>query len=293
MLFTIETKKGWKGKQVVTVSRDTRVGMTADGLTTVRSSKEALANGIIDPFAQWFRTDAGDHLAEKARQIDPVYFQYNLTRFGYTTARLNELAHEYKQMVFLGSGFDCRAIWLDEIQLKGVQVYEVETARKLEEKMDFFRRRGVQIPPNNAHIAADLRDFESIPAQLDAAGFRFDEPALVMTEGVFFFLPTETSYELLRPDWLGLAPGSRLLFDAWSDERVNNLNTRTPAIFNGIELFRNFPFFTDTLTLEENLLRLGYADVEMTSLDDLTPKFFAQPLISEFKDGWVLVDVLV
>lgn len=252
-----------------------------------------MANGIIDPFARWFKTEAGDHLAEKALQIDPIYAQYNLTRFGYTTVRLNELASYYDQMLFLGSGFDCRAIWLDELQLRGVQVFEVETARKLEEKMDFFQRRGVQIPPNNHHVAADLREYGYIPVQLAQAGFQFDKPALVLTEGVFFFLPTDTSHALLNPDWLRLAPGSMMIFDAWSDERVNTLNTRTPAVFNGIELFRNFPFFNTIADLEDGLLRLGYQDTQITSLDDLVSEFFKHPLPPEFEDGWVIAEAVV
>lgn len=277
-------------KSAVAVNRDTRVGMTADGLTTVRGSQMARQHGVIDPFAHWFITEAGDYLADKAIELDSIYAYFNLTRYGYTTQRLNELATQYRQMVFLGSGFDCRAMWLDNIQLHGVQVYEVETPHKLAEKMAVFKQHGVQIPPNTHHVDADLRDFHKIPYLLSQKGFRSQEPTLVLTEGVFFFLPTEITAALLNPRWLTLAPGSHVIFDMWTDERVNVLNTRTPAVFNGVQLFRPSPFFRCNEQLEAAMHDYGYQGVEIIPIDELTPTFFSEYDEPEFPDAWVMVE---
>ncbi|MCX5998370.1 MAG: class I SAM-dependent methyltransferase, partial [Chloroflexi bacterium] len=104
---------------------DKTVGATADGLVVIRSGGQAKKLGLEDPSAAWFVTEDGYRLAQMARQVDAVYEECNLARYMYTSSLLTKLARQYGQMLFLGAGFDCRALWLDGLNDGRVSIYEV------------------------------------------------------------------------------------------------------------------------------------------------------------------------
>lgn len=97
---------------------DNRIGITADGLVALRASEDAQRFGVEDPYAAWFVTDEGRALRATAMRIDRVYDAFNLARFRYTTALLRAHGGAFPQVVLLGAGFDCRALWLEELRTR-------------------------------------------------------------------------------------------------------------------------------------------------------------------------------
>ena len=115
---------------------DKLVGSTADGLVVIRSGPQARKLGVEDPFAEWFITEEGYNLLQLETKTDKVYEEYNLARYKFTTSKLRELSDKYQQMLFLGSGFDCRPIWLDVFKNGETNIFEIDESTKLRQKQE-------------------------------------------------------------------------------------------------------------------------------------------------------------
>jgi methyltransferase (TIGR00027 family) len=271
--------------------RDQAVGITADGLVVIRASEDAVKIGVNDPFAAWFITDEGRKLAENALRLDQVYSDFNLARFKYTSGRLTALAGNFRQTVLLGSGYDTRALWLEVFQSGETAIFEVDTLTQLTQKQTILNTHNITIPAWNPYVPADLRQHADIPALLVERGFQPDQPALILLEGLVFFLPEETTRALLDPQWLGLARGSRVVFDFWTPQRVTTLNERAQETL-GTALFKQASFLDDP---EIGLMKLGYSEVMVNALEDVTANYFGKGnhAVDEFPASWHIAEAAV
>lgn len=272
-------------------NENTMVGSTADGLVVIRSGQQAKEIGVEDPFAEWFLTEEGEKLFQLAKKIDPVYEAYNLSRYKYTTSTLRALSHNYQQMLLLGSGFDCRPIWLDVFNTGKTTVFEIDEAPKLQQKQKQLRVHGVSVPEWNKYIPSNLANTH-LPEILRANGLRQQQPLLVLAEGLFFFMPSGVVKELLNPSWLGLVRGSRLIFDCWSEARVRGLNAQ---LFDriGRKLFYSFPYPTEPETLRNILIELGYRHVTVTLLSNLAEVYYKRAIVDDYTSSWLVVEATV
>ncbi len=258
------------------------VGETADALTVIRSGERARELGVEDPCAAWFVDAAGRRMAEMALQTDRVYEEFNLVRYLRTTARLRALAPRYRQAVFLGAGFDCRAIHLEVFRSGHTTVFEVDTPAKTAHKKKTLRAHGSALPPWVRPVPGDLAHGD-IPHRLNEAGYDPHSPALILAEGLLFFLPPPLTEKILDPAWLPLAEGSRLIFDCWSAERVNALNARVREKI-GTALFHRFPLDPSPAGLKAALRQRGWHEILIEPLDP-----FAETE-DEFPGSWWLVE---
>ncbi len=264
--------------------RNEATGMTADGLVVLRASPEAAEIGIHDPYAASFASEAGRKMAQVGSETDRAHKYFNLARFRYTTEALQAAAAKYTQVVILGSGFDTRSLWLPEFASGRVRVFEVDQPGKLEQKRNVLNQLGVRIPDSVTYVPADLAG-EELPELLTQAGFQRRQPAFVLIEGVIFYLSQAAARALFDPAWLGLARKSTVVFDYWSDERVNVLNDRVKQRF-GVELFR---FFPQSHSPEKGLAALGYLDVQIRPLQEIAGGYFKRPIEDEFLNSWFIV----
>lgn len=270
---------------------DKTVGITADGLVVVRSGREARILGLHDPFAEWFVTEDGHRLVRMAKEVDPVYEEFNVARYLYTSALLARHAVNYEQMIFLGAGFDCRALSLKELNAGRAKIYEVDTPVKVEQKLARLQQRGVVVPEWNPHIACNLRE-DRVKILLEEAGFDFGKPALVLAEGLFFYLPAELTTRILRPKWLNLAEGSLVVFDCWGADRVNDLNGKMAKKI-GSKLFQPFPCAVEPNALTGELARLGYARSRTTSLEAIAQGYYGRVIEDQYPSSWWMVEATV
>lgn len=267
------------------------VGSTADGLVVLRAGDMAREAGVDDPFAAWFVTEAGRRLAGMATAVDPVYREFNLARYLHTSAALAGRAGSFAQVVLLGAGFDCRALMPGPLADGHARVFEVDTRGKLDEKLGEFGRRGLRTPDWIRHLACDLCD-ERLPGELRAAGFDPATPALVLAEGVTFYLPPEVATRMLDPRGSGLARGSLVAFDCWSATRVAGLNARVaPRI--GTRLFQTFPCPVDDAGLRTWLTLQGYSAGSAVPLASIAAARFPHAPADAFADSWWMVEAVV
>ncbi len=271
--------------------KDRRVGSTADGLVVIRSGQQAERLGLHDLFAKWFVTDDGRKLARMALEVDAVYEEFNLARFLYTSSLLSRFADQYEQMVFLGAGFDCRALWLSRLNDGRVRIYEVDTRAKIEQKLQRLEQHGIAVPHWNRHIICDLR-VDNIPALLKDEGLQCGRPVLVLAEGLFFYLASDVTTKILDPKQMELAKRSLMVFDCWSADRVNGLNARVSERI-GVELFQEFPCVVEPEALKKDLIRRGYSQVRVTPLKTITQGYCHRTAEDEFSLSWYIVEAIL
>lgn len=245
--------------------------------------------GLEDPYAPWFDSPQGRELAALAQSTDPAYYQYNIARYLCSTAWLRELAPGVSQLLILGSGADGRGIWLEALAENGVNVFEVDSASRLKGKQQVLKAHGVAIPERVRLVAGDL-SADDIPSLLRAAGFTAPTPAMVLMEGVLYFLPAQASARILDPRWLGLSKGSRVILDYWSRERIDALNERVRD-FIGRELFHAPPFEVDELV--GKLRRNGFREAEVTPMEQLAERYFERAAEGDVLPGWLMVEATV
>jgi len=103
-------------------------------------------------------------------------------------ALLEALTAGIKQIVILGSGFDCRAYRLP--QLKDVTVFEVDHSATFIRKRAGFRNAGARVPDNVRFVQIDFNR-EDLPSVLGKAGFDRRQETIFLWEGVTNYLTPE------------------------------------------------------------------------------------------------------
>jgi len=121
---------------------------------------------------------------------------------------LDALRTGISQVVILGSGFDCRAYRLP--QLNGTTVFEVDHPATLAAKLERLRQPLPALPANVRYVEIDFLR-QTVPEVLAGAGFRPSRPAVFVWEGVSHYLTPEAVDSVLRcVAACGL--GTRLIF---------------------------------------------------------------------------------
>jgi len=111
----------------------------------------------------------------------------------------------------LGAGFDTRALRFAD-QNRGTKIFELDVPTTQEPKVEIFRKRGLNIPPELTFVPIDF-DREDIFTVLTAAGFREGQLTLFLWEGVSMYLSAEAVNDTLEFIRAHSAPGSRVVFD--------------------------------------------------------------------------------
>jgi methyltransferase (TIGR00027 family) len=118
------------------------------------------------------------------------------------------LRHSIRQIVVLGSGFDCRAHRLPGIS--AATVFEVDHPATLAWKLSCLRKMLPQLPQNVRYVQVDFNR-EDVPQRLAEAGFDCSLPAMFLWEGVTNYLTSEAVDAVLRYI-SNCAPGSQIVF---------------------------------------------------------------------------------
>lgn len=268
-----------------------KIQITADALIALRSNQKLMDEiGLRDPFAQYFDTGDGQKMAAMiTNQFDPLYPRYNLARFKYFTARIDGC--KFQQIIFLGSGYDTRSIWMDKFQDGSIEVFEVDFPEKLASKRAKLNDAGIKIPSWLHYVSSDLSD-ENLGSLLIKEGLKIDSKTFVVIEGVLFFLPSKTGERILNPQFLNLAKGSEILADFWTQSRVTALNTIVREKLDK-ELFDTFPDSNSAATAQNLFYKLGYSESRIKKLDDIVSKIYKNDFSTELSKGWLVLEARV
>ncbi len=171
-------------------------------------ASEAAAPICSDPYA---RTLAGEEGFAFAREMDAVAPNMELwvaVRTAYLDAVVRAATQDVSQVVILGAGFDTRA---KRLAHEGVRFFEVDAPASLAER----KRRLALLPDYRSDAVEVSCDFETedFVDRLAAVGFDRGVPALVLWEGVSYYLSEAAVRATLGRVAEALHPRSTLVFD--------------------------------------------------------------------------------
>ena len=121
---------------------------------------------------------------------------------------IDALQQEISQVVILGSGFDCRAYRLP--QLDGATVFEVDHPATLAIKLARLHQLVSRIPEQVHHVQIDFMR-QPLPDVLAQAGFQTSRAAVFLWEGVTQYLTHEAIDSVLH-FVAGCGRGTRIIF---------------------------------------------------------------------------------
>lgn len=116
---------------------------------------------------------------------------------------------QIEQVVILGAGWDTRAYGL--AQREGVLIYEVDEVNTQTQKRESLEKANIDTS-NVKYIAADLEK-ESLLDAINRTDFDINKPALILMEGVTYYLEPEAVKAILQTVATSLARESAIAFD--------------------------------------------------------------------------------
>jgi methyltransferase (TIGR00027 family) len=124
---------------------------------------------------------------------------------------------DLRQLVILGAGFDTRAYWLPRETT--IRSFEVDTPQTQTVKREMLAKASIDAS-GVTFVAADF-ETEDWLAKLGGAGFRPDEPALFLWEGVTMYLDREAVEDTFRKI-ASTASGGVVAFDYFTTETLES-----------------------------------------------------------------------
>lgn len=163
-----------------------------------------------DPWAADLAGDEGRALAARYDRITPHGGLYTAVRTAFIDRQVRlALARGVKQVVLLGAGLDTRAARLAR---PGVRFYEVDRPASQADKLARLARLASYPRDAAVHVGCELGQ-EDWVARLEQAGFQAGARALVVWEGVTFYLTEAAVRATLRRFAEACHPRSAILFD--------------------------------------------------------------------------------
>jgi methyltransferase (TIGR00027 family) len=126
-------------------------------------------------------------------------------------ALLRACNEDFSQVVLFGAGFDSRGVRF-KTQLKEMRLFELDAPTTQRMKVEQFRLRGVDVPPNVTFVPINF-ETESVKDKLEQSGFKMGQRTLVILEGVLQYLnphAVDTTFTTIQAI---VGAGSRIIFD--------------------------------------------------------------------------------
>lgn len=121
------------------------------------------------------------------------------------------LAEGFPQIVIMGAGMDTRALRFTP-QNKGTRVFELDMPAIQQAKLDIYKKKAVNLPPELVFVSADL-NIQDLARVLAGGGFRKGQKTLFLCEGLFMYLDAQAVDQTLDFIRKNSSAGSRLVFD--------------------------------------------------------------------------------
>lgn len=186
------------------------------------------------------------------------------------------VAQGVAQYVILGAGLDTFAQRRAELASQ-LQIFEIDEPQTQAWKQQRLAELGLSVPSSLHFVPVDFERGQAWLAQLTAAGFDTQRPAVVASTGVSMYLTREAIAATLR-EVASLAAGSTLVMSF-----MLPIELAEPEVRPGIEAAARgarasgtpwLSFFTpdEMLTLAREA---GFSDVQHVSADALSARYFA------------------
>ncbi len=169
------------------------------------------------------------------------------------------LAAGTPQVVFLGAGYDTRALRF-AANLRTTRIFEVDAPSTQARKQERLRASGVTVPSQVRFVAVNFKTDDFTQRLLDA-GYDESLAALFVWEGVTYYLPREVVERTLTLLHEHSAPGSALALD-YMTTKVESVNAGEP-----------FLSFMDPETMPDWLAHFGFSVREHVDAAQMTQRY--------------------
>ena len=230
---------------------------------------DPLALEILGPLAPGVLQRAVDTQSRGLRASIAMRSRYAEDRLAAAVAR------GVRQYVLLGAGLDTFAYRNPHAEA-GLRVYEVDHPATQRAKRERLAGAGIGMPPSTTFVPIDF-ETQTIPAQLRAAGFRFDRPAFFSMLGVVIYLTDDAVMETMRVA-ASCAAGTEIVFsfsvpDALLTEAQQRGRAR--AMAQVAKLGEPWITFYEPSRLARELRGRGFSNAELFAPEDANRTYFA------------------
>ena len=208
-------------------------------------------------------------------------YEYLYARTAHYDRLFNDaLSDGFDQIVFLGAGYDTRAIRFSG-NLGQVRIFELDSQKVISRKKEILNKAGIAIPDAVRMVPIDF-DTDDLKSVLEDAGFETGKMTLFIWEGVTMYLTEEAVKSTLRFIRNHASSGSRVGFDyvypgaLTGDESLYGAEETAQAVNEGRE-----PFIYGIM--EEDIAPF-LAELGFEVIEHYSPKAFTDTYLLDSKD---------
>lgn len=145
-------------------------------------------------------------------KLAPGMYEFMIARTAFFDGVVQKgLRENIPQIVLLGAGYDSRPYRFADL-IRGTLIFEIDTESTQARKREILRQAGVPIPRQLSFVPLDLTSGK-LEVTLPEAGFKRDQAALFVWEGVTYYLSAASVDRTLSAIRSLCPPGSSIWFD--------------------------------------------------------------------------------
>jgi len=196
--------------------------------------------------------------------ITPGLYGYFIARTAFFDQHfVDALKQNIPQIVFLGAGYDSRAIRFAE-HIKDTRIFELDIPTTQERKKQLLQQANIKTPAQLSFFPINFKT-EKIADVLHNAGFMQDRKTLFIWEGVTYYLAPELVEATLQFIKSTAPAGSGLCVDFMKEERK--------SVYAG----EPFLFWLDGDKIGPFMAQHGFKVVEQLDNDSMVQRFLTLP----------------
>lgn len=233
-------------------------------MAAYRARASAIPGGVCrDPWASALAGPDGVEIAAKLDPFQPHMQLWIAVRTAFFDEAVRRLAPPATQVVMLGAGLDTRAARLAHA---GVRFFEVDTADSQRDKLERLAKLDGYPLDAATYVTCDFERDDFVD-RLTAKGFRVDQPAVFVWEGVTYYLTEPAVTATLSRLASACHPRSRVLFDYVGKKLVERRADIADQRAMGFVEQLGEPFVWGVNDIVPLVYSAGFRWVDVTSFD--------------------------
>jgi methyltransferase (TIGR00027 family) len=203
-------------------------------------------------------------------------YEYVIARTKYIDAVFTRaMAEGFEQVLLFGAGFDTRALRF-QAEACRARIFELDAPPTQQAKIQQYRRRHLDVPPNLVFIAMDF-DRDSLSERLEQSGFRKGRRSLFLLEGLLMYLESGSVEAALRTIQEYAGAGSWVVFDYVKASVLRRADTQygEEALLKTVsKVGERWRFGLEPAEVGSYLASYGFAITEHKDADELEDLYF-------------------
>lgn len=245
----------------------------------VESKKSPEERLFYDPYARLFVTDQYLQefcsLDEQTREKNDWLLWLGALREKYVDEFMCRVVEDgVRQLVLLGSGFDCRALRMKNLKEKEILVYEMDRYNVIQKKKAKILEHLKFIPSHIRFVEMDFHidDF----GRLVNAGFVSGKHSLFVAQALSYYLETFAMEEILFFIKSQCVSKTRLIFDYVDPTTMRKMAGEMDSYSCWDSFMQSQCFCKEPESLKFHLIRLGFGNVTNECMRNIENRYIGR-----------------